>query len=105
MSRYAVVLAFDVRVEREALELADSLGIKIFTAEIIYHLFDRFMEYREEREPDVSFAFRYFLFLFLGVQETEKGRVSQSVRFSVQTSHSTQLHIQFARSDRRGSLR
>ncbi|XP_065836749.1 eukaryotic translation initiation factor 5B-like [Oscarella lobularis] len=56
--QYAVVLAFDVRVEREALELADSLGIKIFTAEIIYHLFDRFMEYREEYKRRKKEEFR-----------------------------------------------
>lgn len=46
--RYAVILAFDVRVEREAQELADHLGVKIFTADIIYHLFDKFTAYREE---------------------------------------------------------
>lgn len=41
-------MAFDVKVEREAQELADSLGVRIFTAEIIYHLFDKFTKYREE---------------------------------------------------------
>lgn len=46
-SQYAVILAFDVKIERDAQELADSLGVKIFAADIIYHLFDRFMEYRE----------------------------------------------------------
>jgi translation initiation factor 5B len=46
--RYAVILAFDVKVEREAQEMADSLGVRIFTADIIYHLFDQFMAYREE---------------------------------------------------------
>lgn len=45
--RYAVVLAFDVRVERDAQEMADSLGVRIFTADIIYHLFDQFMAYRD----------------------------------------------------------
>jgi hypothetical protein len=38
--RYATILAFDVKVERDAQELADSLGVKIFQADIIYHLFD-----------------------------------------------------------------
>ena len=28
--KYAVILAFDVRVERDAQEMADSLGVKIF---------------------------------------------------------------------------
>lgn len=47
-NQYATILAFDVKVERDAQELADSLGVKIFQADIIYHLFDKFMEYREE---------------------------------------------------------
>jgi translation initiation factor IF-2 len=46
--RYATILAFDVKVERDAQDLADSLGVKIFQADIIYHLFDKFMAYREE---------------------------------------------------------
>ena len=37
-----------MKVEREAQELADSLGVKIFTAEIIYHLFDQFMAHRDQ---------------------------------------------------------
>jgi len=45
--RFAVILAFDVRIEREAQEMADSLGVKIFAADIIYHLFDKFTAYRE----------------------------------------------------------
>ncbi|XP_020915031.1 eukaryotic translation initiation factor 5B isoform X2 [Exaiptasia diaphana] len=48
--QYAVILAFDVKIEREAQDLADSLGIKVFSAEIIYHLFDKFTEYREEQK-------------------------------------------------------
>ena len=36
-----------MRVEREAQEMADTLGVRIFTADIIYHLFDHFMAYRE----------------------------------------------------------
>ncbi|XP_019879210.2 eukaryotic translation initiation factor 5B-like [Aethina tumida] len=47
-SQYATILAFDVKVERDAQELADSLGVKIFQADIIYHLFDKFTAYREE---------------------------------------------------------
>lgn len=45
--RWAVILAFDVRVEREAQEMADSVGVRIFTADIIYHLFDNFMKHRQ----------------------------------------------------------
>ncbi|KAG8224933.1 hypothetical protein J437_LFUL006433 [Ladona fulva] len=47
-SQYATILAFDVKIERDAQELADSLGVKIFQADIIYHLFDKFMAYRDE---------------------------------------------------------
>ncbi|KAL7306867.1 hypothetical protein TKK_0001027 [Trichogramma kaykai] len=47
-SQYATILAFDVKIERDAQELADSLGVKIFQADIIYHLFDRFTEYKEQ---------------------------------------------------------
>ncbi len=47
--RWACILAFDVRVEREAQEMADNVGVKIFTADIIYHLFDNFTKYRAVR--------------------------------------------------------
>lgn len=47
-TQYAVILAFDVKIERDAQEMADSLGVKIFQADIIYHLFDSFMKYRDE---------------------------------------------------------
>lgn len=46
--RYATILAFDVKIEKDAQEMADSLGVKIFQADIIYHLFDKFMAYRDE---------------------------------------------------------
>ena len=46
--KYTAILAFDVKVERDAQELADSMGVKIFQADIIYHLFDRFTAYQEE---------------------------------------------------------
>lgn len=42
---YAVMLCFDVKVDKDALELADQMGVKIFTAEIIYHLFDEFTKH------------------------------------------------------------
>jgi len=45
---FACLLAFDVKVERDAQETADSLGVRIFTADIIYHLFDQFMGYKDE---------------------------------------------------------
>ena len=45
--RFSVILAFDVKVERDAQDLADNLGVKIFTADIIYHLFDKFTNFRD----------------------------------------------------------
>lgn len=53
LKEYATILAFDVRVSPEAAKFAEEENIKIFTAEIIYHLFDQFTEYvakcKEER--------------------------------------------------------
>lgn len=46
--RFAVILAFDVKIERDAQEMADSVGVRIFQADIIYHLFDSFTKYRDE---------------------------------------------------------
>ncbi|CAF1287967.1 unnamed protein product [Adineta steineri] len=45
--QWAVVLAFDVRIERDAQDYADSVGVKIFQADIMYHLFDMFLVHRE----------------------------------------------------------
>mmetsp|Transcript_115639 Transcript_115639/g.210316 ORF Transcript_115639/g.210316 Transcript_115639/m.210316 type:complete len:1357 (-) Transcript_115639:347-4417(-) len=42
---YAVILAFDVNVSKEATEHAKSEGVQIMVADIIYHLFDRFTQY------------------------------------------------------------
>jgi len=56
--KYACILAFDVKVERDAQEMADREGVKVFQAEIIYHLFDRFTEYQAEivRKKKEQFA-------------------------------------------------
>ncbi|KAK3956211.1 hypothetical protein QBC32DRAFT_331718 [Pseudoneurospora amorphoporcata] len=45
---YAVMLCFDVKVDKEAQEYADQQGVKIFTADIIYHLFDSFTKHMDE---------------------------------------------------------
>lgn len=45
---FAIVMAFDVPIQKDAQQLADSLGVKIFTADVIYHLFDKFVKYRKE---------------------------------------------------------
>ncbi|CAN4099645.1 unnamed protein product [Withania somnifera] len=55
---YATILAFDVKVTQEARELADEAGVKIFIADIIYHLFDQFKAYidnlKEEKKKEVA---------------------------------------------------
>lgn len=45
---YAVMLCFDVKVDKEAEQYADEQGIKIFNADIIYHLFDAFTAYQQK---------------------------------------------------------
>ena len=45
---YATILAFDVKVDKDATAMALELGVTIFTAEIIYHLFDQFTAYLDE---------------------------------------------------------
>lgn len=47
---YATILAFDVPVEREAREHAQEMGVRVMTAEIIYHLFDQFTAYMKQIE-------------------------------------------------------
>ncbi|OBA23193.1 hypothetical protein METBIDRAFT_9489 [Metschnikowia bicuspidata var. bicuspidata NRRL YB-4993] len=53
---YAVMLCFDVKVDREAEQYAEEQKIKIFNADIIYHLFDAFTAYQnkllEQRRQD-----------------------------------------------------
>mmetsp|Transcript_36197 Transcript_36197/g.87601 ORF Transcript_36197/g.87601 Transcript_36197/m.87601 type:complete len:946 (-) Transcript_36197:51-2888(-) len=45
---YATILAFDVPIEREAREHAQEMGVRIMTADIIYHLFDQFTRFMDE---------------------------------------------------------
>ena len=53
---YAVILAFDVKIDKEAHSVAREKGVKIFSANIIYHLYDQFtnyvIEYREKEKRD-----------------------------------------------------
>ncbi|NXX90876.1 IF2P factor, partial [Centropus bengalensis] len=57
--QYAVILAFDVRIERDAQEMADSLGVRVFSAEIIYHLFDAFTKYRQDYKKQKQEEFKH----------------------------------------------
>jgi len=45
---YACILAFDVKVMPEAREFAETYGVRIFEADIIYHLEEMFQKYLEE---------------------------------------------------------
>ncbi|KAI9098362.1 hypothetical protein K1719_024987 [Acacia pycnantha] len=55
---FATILAFDVKVNQEAKDLAEELGVKIFMADIIYHLFDQFKAYidtvKEEKKRETA---------------------------------------------------
>lgn len=55
---FATILAFDVKVTTDARELADDMGVKIFCADIIYHLFDQFKAYieniKEEKKKECA---------------------------------------------------
>lgn len=63
---YATMLCFDVDIDKDAQKMADELGVRIFTANIIYHLFDQFTKYitvsenrkqeRKEKKKDFTDA-------------------------------------------------
>jgi len=57
-------LAFDVKVLQDAKDLAEQEGVKIFTANIIYHLFDHFTAYIAQIK--FNFLKNYNLNLSLG---------------------------------------
>ncbi|KAI0042956.1 hypothetical protein FA95DRAFT_1563785 [Auriscalpium vulgare] len=44
----ACILCFDVTVDRDAERMAEEMGIRLFKADIIYHLFDAFKAYNAE---------------------------------------------------------
>ena len=60
---YAVMLCFDVKVDPDAARYAEDVGVKIFQADIIYHLFDNFTAHmaqlaeqrKEESKMDAVF--------------------------------------------------
>ena len=44
----STILAFNVHIDEDVEEFANKNDIKIFSAEIIYHLFDHYIKYRDE---------------------------------------------------------
>jgi translation initiation factor 5B len=58
MPEYATILAFDTSIDTEAREMAEECNVRIFSADIIYHLFDQFTAYtnglREARKTEAQ---------------------------------------------------
>lgn len=58
MPEFATILAFDVKIDAEAQEMADENNVRIFSADIIYHLFDQFSAFmagiNETRRADAQ---------------------------------------------------
>ncbi|KAK7343768.1 hypothetical protein VNO77_12786 [Canavalia gladiata] len=56
--KYAAILAFGVKVDPDARELADELGVKIFTADSMYNLSEQFKPYidniKEEKKREAA---------------------------------------------------
>ncbi|KAJ1979821.1 eukaryotic translation initiation factor 5B [Dimargaris xerosporica] len=50
----AIILCFDVKVEREARDYAQEKGITIYTADIIYHLEDNYKDYQKQVLKDLQ---------------------------------------------------
>jgi translation initiation factor 5B len=50
--KYALILAFDVHIHKDAEDLAKELDVKIFRADIIYHLFEEFKRYMERLDEE-----------------------------------------------------
>ncbi len=45
LPEYATILAFDVSLDHDASAMAEELNVRVFSADIIYHLFDQFSRY------------------------------------------------------------
>lgn len=56
LKKFSCILAFDVPITREAQTLAQSLGVTVFAADIIYHLFDMFTEYTQRCKAEEKSA-------------------------------------------------
>ncbi len=58
MPEYATILAFDTTIDAEAKEMAEENNVRIFSADIIYHLFDQFTAYmnglKEARKKEAA---------------------------------------------------
>lgn len=43
--KYRVIMSFEVGIEKELMDMAETMNIKIFSAEIIYHLLEKYTRY------------------------------------------------------------
>lgn len=66
---YAFIIFNSFKVEREAQEIAENLGVTIFTADIIYHLFDKFTKHREDLRKKKQDEFRQIAVRTLHIRE------------------------------------
>jgi translation initiation factor 5B len=48
LKEHMTILAFDIKILPEAKQYADDNDIKIFTADVIYHLFNNYVEYEKQ---------------------------------------------------------
>lgn len=84
-SKFAVILAFDVPVSAEAKKVAEDFNVKIFTADIIYHLFDQFTAYMktikaQARQPQRCCTFLFLLSFIKNYMKTIKAQARQPQR-------------------------
>lgn len=49
---YSTILAFDIKVTQDAEKEAEVLGVKLLSADIIYHLLDSFLAYMEQVQEE-----------------------------------------------------
>jgi translation initiation factor 5B len=90
--KFAVMLAFDVPISKEAAEHAAKNDIQIFSARIIYHLFDAFTRYTENYEREVTEKNRLIAIFPAVVGELKKIRNKDPIIVGCQVMRG-QLHI------------
>jgi translation initiation factor 5B len=77
LNEHNTILAFDVKVTADAQAYADANKIKIFTADIIYHLFDSYIDYKKQcieerkKENEKIAVFPCILKCVLGIRKKD----------------------------------
>ncbi|KAI9342000.1 hypothetical protein BDR26DRAFT_859922 [Obelidium mucronatum] len=75
----AMLLAFDVAIDKDAEEMAESNGIKIFRADIIYHLFDQRFEEMKRRDQAPMAVFPCVLRIIPGMVFNKRSPIIMGV--------------------------